>query len=49
MSLRKAIHILELHNNWRKGIESEMVNPIELGHAIEVILKHAKKTMYANV
>jgi hypothetical protein len=38
MSLRKAIHILELHNNWRRGIESEMV-----------ILKHAKKTMYANV
>lgn len=48
MSLGKAIKILELHNNWRKGIEREMVNPIELGLAIEIILKHAKKTMYAN-
>ena len=43
MKPEKAIRILEAHNVWRRGGEGEMCKPAELGYALDVILKFAKK------
>ena len=44
MTLKRAIQILEQHNKWRRGCEKETItNPVELGVAIDVILKELKK------
>ena len=43
MNLEKAILVLEEHNKWRRGDDSKpMLNPAELGIAIDVILKQVK-------
>lgn len=49
MSLAIAIKILEYHQRWRQGLEDEMTNPQKLTQAIDIIIKHSKETMYANV
>jgi hypothetical protein len=42
MEIKKAIQILKQHNSWRRSDEDypEMVNPTELGLAIDTIIKH---------
>lgn len=46
MELKKAIEILKHHNQWRRDNDSTlpkpMVNPTELGIAIDVILESFK-------
>jgi hypothetical protein len=43
MEINKAIEILKKHNEWRRCNEfpssKEMVNPTELGIAIDVVVK----------
>lgn len=44
MKLSKAIEILEKHNHWRRAeVDCKMVNPKELGIAIDTILEYCKK------
>ena len=44
MSLSKAIEILDEHNRWRRNsIISAMIDPKELGKAIDVVVEHYKK------
>ena len=44
MSLSKAIEILDKYNRWRRGkIISAMIEPIELGIAIDVIVENYKE------
>lgn len=44
MKLTKAIEIVEKHNKWRRANEDlEMVNPTELGKAIDTLLEYCKK------
>ena len=40
MTLPEAIKILKEHNEWRRGDDSEMINPTTLGIAIDLIVKH---------
>jgi hypothetical protein len=42
MTLRRAIEILELHNQWRRGAEIPQQSPELLGIAIDTILTHLK-------
>jgi hypothetical protein len=49
MSLAIAIKVLEHHQRWRNGEELEMVNHAKLTQALDIIIKHAKETQYANV
>jgi hypothetical protein len=49
MSLAIAIKVLEHYQRWREGIEPEMINHNKLTQALDVIIKHAKNTQYANV
>ena len=43
MELKQAIGILETHNRWRRGEDSEpMLNPREIGIAIDIVVKHVK-------
>ena len=43
LKVKKAVEILERHNNWRRGDESiDMENPIVLGKAIDLIIKEMK-------
>lgn len=43
MNLKQATDILEAHQIWRKGGETEPTDPTQLGIAIDVILKELKK------
>ena len=44
MELKQAIGILETHNRWRRGEDVEpMINPRELGIAIDLIVEYIKK------
>lgn len=43
MKYSEAIEILEKHNRWRRSGDGEMVNPTELGLAIDCIIEEAKK------
>ena len=44
MSLSKAIEILDEYNWWRRSkIISTMIDPTELGIAIDVIVEHYKE------
>lgn len=42
MTLSEAIKILKEHNEWRRGDDSEMVNPTTLGIAIDLIIQHCE-------
>lgn len=39
MKLKKAIKVLEKHNEWRLGAETKQTNPKTLTQAIVIILK----------
>jgi hypothetical protein len=43
MNIQQAIDILERHNKWRRGDGYEMVEPAEIGIAIDTIVEHLKK------
>ena len=40
MTLPEAVKILKDHNAWRRGDDSEMINPTTLGIAIYLIIEH---------
>ncbi|WP_417444628.1 hypothetical protein [Joostella sp.] len=46
MTIERALQVLEQHNEWRrdKNVTSEMkmVNPTELGNAIDVTIEYIK-------
>jgi hypothetical protein len=48
MTTKEAIKILEEHNEWRRGAETEMLNPTQIGLAIDVLLTEAKKNLKYN-
>ena len=46
MTLQEAIEILDNHNKWRRGDEIiQMINPTDLGIAIDICLKELKKNI----
>lgn len=43
MTLQEAVTLLENHNKWRRGDDTlEMVEPKDLGMAIDLIVNHFK-------
>lgn len=42
MNIFKAIEVLSLHNEWRKGANIEMQKPTEIGEAIEIAVNLMK-------
>ena len=42
MTLQEAKQILTAHNEWRRGAEIYMINPAQVGIAIDVILNELK-------
>jgi len=38
MELSQAVHVLQMHNKWRRGSDSEMTDPTTLGVAIDVVV-----------
>ena len=49
MTLQKAIEILEAHNKWRKGEETQQQSPKEIGEAIDTILEAVKGKVQTKV
>ncbi len=45
MTKEEAIKILELHNQWRKGAEIPMENPVRLGMAIDIVVCELKSLL----
>ena len=45
MTTEEAIRILELHNQWRKGAEIPMENPVRLGMAIDIVVCELKSLL----
>lgn len=43
MSLNQAIEVLKKYNDWRIGKTNEMIPPIIITHAIEIIIKHYER------
>ena len=43
MTLKQAIKILELHQEWRMGANFAMLEPSNISEAINIILKQIKK------
>ena len=39
MDLKEAIEILKLHNDWRKGADTEQLHPVKIGNAIDLVIK----------
>ena len=42
MTLQEAKQILTANNEWRRGAEIDMINPTQVGIAIDVILNELK-------
>jgi hypothetical protein len=43
MEISKAVQLLEIHNKWRRGDDGvKMVNPTELGEAIDTVVNNLK-------
>ena len=40
MTIDEAITILKGHNAWRRGDDSDMLNPKLVGQAIDVVVAH---------
>jgi hypothetical protein len=40
MNIQEAIVVLKLHNQWRKGAETPMIEPKELSEAIDAIVDY---------
>ena len=45
MTIEEAIEILKHHNEWRRGanLELKMVNPTELGIAIDIVIANYER------
>jgi len=39
MTIKQAVKILRLHNEWRRGREGKPADPTKLGIAIDTIVK----------
>ena len=46
--MREKIQLLRDHNIWRRGADTEMTNPRELGIAIDAVCKQAERYEYLN-
>lgn len=44
MNLKESVKIMQAHNEWRRGAETEMINAKDLGRAIDVLISHAIKS-----
>lgn len=44
MTTETAIHILELYNKWRRGADTEMPDPKQLGLAIDLAIDTLKQS-----
>ena len=40
---KEAIELVQRHQDWRRGAETEMENPKELGVSIDTVLKSARE------
>jgi len=40
MNIQEAIIILKVHNTWRKGADVPMIDPKELGEAINIVVEY---------
>jgi hypothetical protein len=39
VNLKKCVEILKAHNKWRRGADTEMLNPKIIGEAIDYAIK----------
>ena len=44
MNKQEALEKLKLHQEWRRGAEIEMLNPKEIGEAIDLLIEEVKKS-----
>jgi hypothetical protein len=44
--MKSKIQLLRDHNKWRRGADTEMTNPRELGIAIDAVCKQAERYEY---
>ena len=42
MTIERCIEVLTLHNYWRRGAEIPMLEPKEIGEAIEFAIRYMK-------
>ena len=42
---KEAIELVQRHQDWRRGAETEMENPKELGVSIDTVLKSARELL----
>lgn len=47
MKINEAISLLEYHQKWRRGDEQIMVDPKQLGEAIDMVLERFNKSQEA--
>ena len=45
MEIQDAINLLEYHNKWRRGADVKMVNPTDLGVAIDIVVEYFNNKM----
>lgn len=43
MEIKEAIKIVERHNEWRRGAEIDMTDPVILGQAMDKVIKYVKE------
>jgi hypothetical protein len=43
MTIKQAVEILKLYNEWRRGEEIKMPNPAKIGEAIDVAIKELER------
>ena len=43
MTLKKAIKVLKIYNNWRLGDDSDMLDPKLISEAIELVIQEYEK------
>ena len=43
MKLKESIEILKHHQAWRRGAEIEMIDPVDIGLAIDMIILEIEK------
>jgi hypothetical protein len=49
MDIKQAIGILETHNRWRRGEDSEpMLKPRDIGVAIDIVVEHVKNNVVSD-
>jgi hypothetical protein len=46
MTTNQAVELLKKYNDWRRGAETEMPHPSEIGLAIEIVIKEIKSRKF---